>query len=85
MEKVNRLKPTLINALPDILGMGQNLVCLKAEELQRLKGTALKATASTIDGIACWGLCLALVGNGQSKLSQHAYDYIIDVNKSIVN
>ena len=60
MEEVNRLKPTLCNALPDILQLGRKLVNLHADKLQGLKATALSATADTIDERLAVGYAMLL-------------------------
>lgn len=60
MEEVNSLKPTLNNALPAILNLGQRLVCLNPDELQGLKDAALKATADTIDERLAVGYAMLL-------------------------
>ena len=60
MEEVNRLKPTLSNALPGILQLGRKLVHLHADKLQELKATALSATADTIDERLAVGYAMLL-------------------------
>ena len=60
VEEVNSLKPTLNNALPAILNLGQRLVCLNPDELQGLKDAALKATADTIDERLAVGYAMLL-------------------------
>ena len=73
VEEVNRLKPTLCNALPALLRLGQKLVCRQAEELQSLKATALKATANTIDERLAVGYAMLLWVTVRVSCAKHMH------------